>query len=66
MRDISYSILRDAYPKKLSAGEIARRSGGFLTRKQVHYALREYARMSPVFSIFPDPISGRITYSVYL
>ena len=65
VRDIAYEILYNAFPDKLTAGEIARRSQGILSRGQVHYALRYNARMNPRFSIFPDPVSGYIRYSVY-
>ena len=65
VRDIAYEILYAAFPDKLTAGEIARRSHGILTRGQVHYALRYNALMNPRFSIFPDPVSGYIRYSVY-
>lgn len=65
VRNIAYGILLHHYNRRMTAGEIARNSNGQVTRKQVHHALRNFARVSRQFAIFPDPAANRIYYSIY-
>ncbi len=70
LRQYAYYVLRNNYPTKFSAGEIAReiniRYGLKISRRQVHHALREFSRSNKHFSIFSSFFPRRIRYSVYL
>ncbi len=70
IRRLSYRILEYSYPAKMTAGEIARFAnimyGIPLKRKHIHNALRNYARSSKYFAIFPSFFPRRIYYSIYI
>ena len=69
IRVLAYSVLMVQYPKKLSAGEIAEainvNNAYAVSRKKVHYALRNFARSNKHFAIYPSFFPHRIEYSVY-
>lgn len=68
IRQESYEILMQNYPRKMRAAELARiissRIGVKVSRRQVASALRKYALRNKHFSVFP--INGKVCYSVYI
>lgn len=70
LREKIYLVLKEAYPAKMSASEIAKKINEEydmnVSRKQVHNALRDFARKNKHFAIFPSIPQKGITYSVYL
>jgi len=70
LRLLTYNVLKDNYPTRLSAREIAEIigviTGGNVKREHVHYALREFSRHNRHFAWFPSYSPHRIYYSIYL
>lgn len=69
IRSYAYQVLLSNYPKKMSASEIAHEINTLfqldVSRKQVHNALRVFARKDKHFGVFPSFFPFRIRYSVY-
>ena len=70
IRSISFGVLSQVYPRKLSAHEIAqeicRITGETISRAQVHYALRSFSMKDKRFACFLTFFPYRIFYSVYI
>lgn len=69
IRQLAFSVLLYRFPQKLSAREIADTIcldyGIEVSRRQVHSALRDFARSNKHFAIFPSFFPYRLSYSVY-
>lgn len=70
IRGNAYWVLRHNYPNKMRASQISSKInldyGKTATPREVHDALRNFARQNKHFSIFPSFFPRRIKYSVYI